>query len=304
MATPHGSISYDSVPVCVLHLSLANPQGASVWVSVHLSNRSLSAYLCLLLPPCLLRGLPAHLSHPVKGEETILQFSSGTLTLTRRPKPQPEPLNYPVLEWEDITFEDLIGEGNFGQVIRAMIKKDGLKMNAAIKMLKGPLALTPDSSPDPLLCPPDPRSHLTPCSTNPSPTSPCPLPTIIFGKRDTEFFTQSMPPRMTIVTLRENWKFCANWGITPISSTSWEPVRTEVSPQHITYLLSETPATRHHRYVSGSLGASGYLTITTASPSGVRLPVHRRGVPRLPCCPVCKPRPCVSPPPRLLVYRH
>ncbi|XP_057563772.1 tyrosine-protein kinase receptor Tie-1 isoform X1 [Hippopotamus amphibius kiboko] len=68
------------------------------------------------------------------GEETILQFSSGTLTLTRRPKPQP--LNYPVLEWEDITFEDLIGEGNFGQVIRAMIKKDGLKMNAAIKMLK------------------------------------------------------------------------------------------------------------------------------------------------------------------------
>ncbi|XP_023363506.1 tyrosine-protein kinase receptor Tie-1 isoform X3 [Otolemur garnettii] len=73
---------------------------------------------------------------PPQGEETILQFSSGTLTLTRRPKPQPEPLNYPVLEWEDITFEDLIGEGNFGQVIRAMIKKDGLKMNAAIKMLK------------------------------------------------------------------------------------------------------------------------------------------------------------------------
>lgn len=70
------------------------------------------------------------------GEETILQFSSGTLTLTRRPKPQPESLSYPVLEWEDITFEDLIGEGNFGQVIRAMIKKDGLKMNAAIKMLK------------------------------------------------------------------------------------------------------------------------------------------------------------------------
>lgn len=57
--------------------------------------------------------------------------------MTRRPKPQPEPLSYPVLEWEDITFEDLIGEGNFGQVIRAMIKKDGLKMNAAIKMLKG-----------------------------------------------------------------------------------------------------------------------------------------------------------------------
>lgn len=66
-----------------------------------------------------------------------MQFNSGTLTLTRRPKPQPEPLSYPILEWEDIKFEDMIGEGNFGQVIRAMIKKDGLKMNAAIKMLKG-----------------------------------------------------------------------------------------------------------------------------------------------------------------------
>ncbi|KAG8132265.1 hypothetical protein E2320_010134 [Naja naja] len=49
------------------------------------------------------------------GEETILQFNSGTLTLTRRPKPQPEPLSYPILEWEDIKFEDMIGEGNFGQ---------------------------------------------------------------------------------------------------------------------------------------------------------------------------------------------
>ncbi|XP_030061154.1 tyrosine-protein kinase receptor Tie-1 isoform X2 [Microcaecilia unicolor] len=70
------------------------------------------------------------------GEETILQFSSGTLTLTRRPKPQTESLSYPILEWEDITFQDMIGEGNFGQVIKAMIKKDGLKVNAAIKMLK------------------------------------------------------------------------------------------------------------------------------------------------------------------------
>ena len=106
-----------------------------------------SLFVCLITVlsacPCLLCGLSAYLSHPVKGEETILQFSSGTLTLTRRPKPQPKPLNYPVLEWEDITFEDLIGEGNFGQVIRAMIKKDGLKMNAAIKMLKGPLRATP-----------------------------------------------------------------------------------------------------------------------------------------------------------------
>ncbi|XP_063747990.1 tyrosine-protein kinase receptor Tie-1 isoform X5 [Eleginops maclovinus] len=70
------------------------------------------------------------------GEETILQFNSGTLTLTRRPKPTPEPLTYPILEWEDIKFEDVIGEGNFGQVIKAMIKKNGSKMSAAIKMLK------------------------------------------------------------------------------------------------------------------------------------------------------------------------
>lgn len=52
----------------------------------------------------------------LQGEETILQFNSGTLTLTRRPKPTPEPLTYPILEWEDIKFEDVIGEGNFGQV--------------------------------------------------------------------------------------------------------------------------------------------------------------------------------------------
>uniref|UniRef100_A0A673MC70 receptor protein-tyrosine kinase n=1 Tax=Sinocyclocheilus rhinocerous TaxID=307959 RepID=A0A673MC70_9TELE len=70
------------------------------------------------------------------GEETILQFNSGTLTLTRRPKPSTEPLTYPILEWEDIKFEDVIGEGNFGQVIKAMVKKDGIKMSAAIKMLK------------------------------------------------------------------------------------------------------------------------------------------------------------------------
>uniref|UniRef100_A0A4W4F1M4 receptor protein-tyrosine kinase n=1 Tax=Electrophorus electricus TaxID=8005 RepID=A0A4W4F1M4_ELEEL len=68
-------------------------------------------------------------------EETILQFNSGTLTLTRRPKPTPEPLTYPILDWETFKFQDVIGEGNFGQVIKAMIKKDGTKMSAAIKIL-------------------------------------------------------------------------------------------------------------------------------------------------------------------------
>lgn len=56
-----------------------------------------------------------------QGEETILQFNSGTLTLTRRPKPTPEPLTYPILEWEDIKFEDVIGEGNFGQVFELFL---------------------------------------------------------------------------------------------------------------------------------------------------------------------------------------
>uniref|UniRef100_A0AAQ4PMF5 Tyrosine-protein kinase receptor Tie-1 n=1 Tax=Gasterosteus aculeatus aculeatus TaxID=481459 RepID=A0AAQ4PMF5_GASAC len=61
------------------------------------------------------------------GEETILQFNSGTLTLTRRPKPTPEALTYPILEWEDIKFEDVIGEGNFGQVcVARTLSEDAL----------------------------------------------------------------------------------------------------------------------------------------------------------------------------------
>ncbi|KAG8130489.1 hypothetical protein E2320_017082, partial [Naja naja] len=41
-----------------------------------------------------------------------------------------------VLEWNDIKFQDVIGEGNFGQVLKARIKKDGLRMDAAIKRMK------------------------------------------------------------------------------------------------------------------------------------------------------------------------
>lgn len=44
---------------------------------------------------------------------------------------------YPTLEWSDIKFQDVIGEGNFGQVLKARIKKDGLRMDAAIKRMKG-----------------------------------------------------------------------------------------------------------------------------------------------------------------------
>lgn len=44
---------------------------------------------------------------------------------------------YPALDWSDIKFQDVIGEGNFGQVLKARIKKDGLRMDAAIKRMKG-----------------------------------------------------------------------------------------------------------------------------------------------------------------------
>ncbi|XP_062904976.1 angiopoietin-1 receptor [Mobula hypostoma] len=70
-------------------------------------------------------------------EEPIIQFNSGTLTLSRKTKPQMRmPVVYPVLQWDDIKFEDIIGEGNFGQVLKARIKKNGHKMNAAIKRMK------------------------------------------------------------------------------------------------------------------------------------------------------------------------
>lgn len=71
-----------------------------------------------------LETLVCHEILRLQGEETILQFNSGTLTLTRRPKPTPEALTYPILEWEDIKFEDVIGEGNFGQVLELLTSLD------------------------------------------------------------------------------------------------------------------------------------------------------------------------------------
>lgn len=156
-----------------------------------------------------------------QGEETILQFNSGTLTLTRRPKPQPEPLSYPILEWEDIKFEDMIGEGNFGQVIRAMIKKDGLKMNAAIKMLKGECWGRQAGWAECCSCV---LGHAFPGEHQKS-----------FAEKQREGLRcssllcfQSLLQRMTIVTLPGSWRCCANWAITPTSSTCWVPVRTRV----------------------------------------------------------------------------
>uniref|UniRef100_A0A8C5WZ54 receptor protein-tyrosine kinase n=1 Tax=Laticauda laticaudata TaxID=8630 RepID=A0A8C5WZ54_LATLA len=69
-------------------------------------------------------------------DEPAVQFNSGTLTLSRKAKNSTEPTIYPVLEWNDIKFQDVIGEGNFGQVLKARIKKDGLRMDAAIKRMK------------------------------------------------------------------------------------------------------------------------------------------------------------------------
>ena len=66
-----------------------------------------------------------------------MQFNSGTLALNRKAKNNPDPTIYPVLDWNDIKFQDVIGEGNFGQVLKARIKKDGLRMDAAIKRMTG-----------------------------------------------------------------------------------------------------------------------------------------------------------------------
>lgn len=67
----------------------------------------------------------------------MVQFNSGMLTVAKKSKSQPEPVVYPALQWNDIKFQDVIGEGNFGQVLKARIKKDGLRMDAAIKRMKG-----------------------------------------------------------------------------------------------------------------------------------------------------------------------
>ncbi|OCT97807.1 angiopoietin-1 receptor [Xenopus laevis] len=69
-------------------------------------------------------------------EEPVVQFNSGSLNQIRKAKNSPDPLDYPVLEWHNIKFKDVIGEGNFGQVLKARIKKDGLRMDAAIKRMK------------------------------------------------------------------------------------------------------------------------------------------------------------------------
>uniref|UniRef100_A0AAR2IQB9 receptor protein-tyrosine kinase n=1 Tax=Pygocentrus nattereri TaxID=42514 RepID=A0AAR2IQB9_PYGNA len=69
-------------------------------------------------------------------EEPVVQFSSDSLTMPKKPRTSTHSVAYPTLDWSDIKFQDVIGEGNFGQVLKARIKKDGLRMDAAIKRMK------------------------------------------------------------------------------------------------------------------------------------------------------------------------
>ncbi|KAJ8285230.1 hypothetical protein GJAV_G00024450 [Gymnothorax javanicus] len=68
-------------------------------------------------------------------DEPMVQFTAESLN-TKKPKIPTESVAYPALEWNDIKFEDVIGEGNFGQVLKARIKKNGMRMDAAIKRMK------------------------------------------------------------------------------------------------------------------------------------------------------------------------
>ncbi|KAK2910774.1 hypothetical protein Q8A67_002907 [Cirrhinus molitorella] len=74
--------------------------------------------------------------HNIAREEPVVQFSSVPLNVPKKAPNSSQSVAYPTLEWSDIKFQDVIGEGNFGQVLKARIKKDGLRMDAAIKRMK------------------------------------------------------------------------------------------------------------------------------------------------------------------------
>uniref|UniRef100_A0A8C1DRL3 receptor protein-tyrosine kinase n=1 Tax=Cyprinus carpio carpio TaxID=630221 RepID=A0A8C1DRL3_CYPCA len=74
--------------------------------------------------------------HNISREEPVVQFSSVPLNMPKKVPSSSQSVAYPTLEWSDIKFQDIIGEGNFGQVLKARIKKDGLRMDAAIKRMK------------------------------------------------------------------------------------------------------------------------------------------------------------------------
>ncbi|XP_051523231.1 tyrosine-protein kinase receptor Tie-2 [Myxocyprinus asiaticus] len=72
--------------------------------------------------------------HNITREEPAVHFSS--LNTQKEQQNSSQSVAYPTLQWSDIKFQDVIGEGNFGQVLKARIKKDGLRMDAAIKRMK------------------------------------------------------------------------------------------------------------------------------------------------------------------------
>ncbi|XP_039517515.1 tyrosine-protein kinase receptor Tie-2 [Pimephales promelas] len=74
--------------------------------------------------------------HNIVREEPVVQFSSVPLNMPKKVHNSSQSVAYPALDWSDIKFQDVIGEGNFGQVLKARIKKDGLRMDAAIKRMK------------------------------------------------------------------------------------------------------------------------------------------------------------------------
>ncbi|XP_076867475.1 angiopoietin-1 receptor isoform X2 [Brachyhypopomus gauderio] len=92
--------------------------------------------LTVLLAFCIVLQLKRASFQRRMREEPVVQFSSGSLTRTKKAKSCSQSVPYPTLEWSDIKFQDVIGEGNFGQVLKARIKKDGLRMDAAIKRMK------------------------------------------------------------------------------------------------------------------------------------------------------------------------
>ncbi|XP_049319309.1 tyrosine-protein kinase receptor Tie-2 isoform X1 [Astyanax mexicanus] len=92
--------------------------------------------LTILLAFCIVLQLKRASFQRRMREEPVVQFNSGSLTMPKKPRTSTQSVTYPMLEWSDIKFQDVIGEGNFGQVLKARIKKDGLRMDAAIKRMK------------------------------------------------------------------------------------------------------------------------------------------------------------------------
>lgn len=105
------------------------------------------------------------------------------------------------------------------QVIKAMVKKDGNKMSAAIKMLKGNY------------------SHVDSTTENMVGLRSAFMLHFLWKLPSVLLCLQSLPQRMTTGTLRGSWRFSASWANIPTSSIWSEPARTEVSGRPLVALL-------------------------------------------------------------------